>query len=200
LRYKEFNNIEIISEFGVSGISTTTLILARESKKVNFEFSIDIGTGTGFIPIYLSTCGKKCDGIDINPKSIDCAKKNGKLNNLKINFYLSDFFENVTEKYDLIIFNPPFGNTDSSFFMKYVEHFKSLIQNDNRFFLRFSYYLIKKQRIKLLERFFKTYKKCLKEKGIILIYLHPSEFYFLNGMKFIVIEEFVNQKLVKITT
>lgn len=81
----------------------------KETKAKNI---LDIGTGTGCIPISVV---KKCENIsacalDISSRALDIAKKNAKLFsvNNRINFILSDLFENINEKFDIIVSNPPY--------------------------------------------------------------------------------------------
>ena len=45
--------------------------------------------------------------IDINNRSIELAIKNALQNNVNVNVFNSNIYENVTKKYDFIITNPP---------------------------------------------------------------------------------------------
>lgn len=70
---------------------------------------LDVGCGYGVIDIVL---GKIVDanflGVDVNRRALHLAEMNKKENNLSnINFIESSCYENVTEKYDFIITNPP---------------------------------------------------------------------------------------------
>lgn len=70
---------------------------------------LDMGTGCGIVCLHASFYAKKAIGVDINPKAIECAKKNAQLNNIKnVEFYISDLFSNVKGKFDFILFNPPY--------------------------------------------------------------------------------------------
>lgn len=69
---------------------------------------LDIGCGYGPIGIYLKkTYETDVDMIDINLRSIKLALKNAKINDVNVNVFESDAFENVDKKYDYIVTNPP---------------------------------------------------------------------------------------------
>ena len=70
---------------------------------------LEIGTGSGAISIAINKMiDSNITAVDISTEALDVAKENAKLNNCNINYIKSDIFENVDEKYDLIISNPPY--------------------------------------------------------------------------------------------
>ncbi len=69
---------------------------------------LEMGTGSGILAITAAKNGGVVTAVDINPEALKVAKNNAERQNVKIKFVLSDLFENITEKYDLIIFNPPY--------------------------------------------------------------------------------------------
>ena len=85
---------------------TIKLIKKYFNKKVNI---LDIGTGSGCIAITLNKeINSDVDGIDISDEALNVANGNNKLNNTNVNFYISNVFSNVIDKYDVIISNPPY--------------------------------------------------------------------------------------------
>lgn len=69
---------------------------------------LDVGCGYGFIGITLSKImNSNVDMIDVNKRAIHLTNIN--IKNLKANarVFLSDIYENVDKKYDVIISNPP---------------------------------------------------------------------------------------------
>ena len=75
---------------------------------------LDMCTGSGCIIISIL---KKCSGIqgtgsDISKQALNVAKKNAKLNNVAVDFERSDMFENLSDKYDMIVSNPPYIRSD----------------------------------------------------------------------------------------
>lgn len=70
---------------------------------------LEIGTGSGIVSIIASLKCSEVTSTDINPHAIKCAESNIKLNNREnITVILSDLFENIEDKYDLILFNTPY--------------------------------------------------------------------------------------------
>lgn len=70
---------------------------------------LDVGCGYGVIDIILSKITlASYEGVDINKRALHLAEMNAKLNNiLNVKFYESNCYENVNDKYNIIITNPP---------------------------------------------------------------------------------------------
>ena len=70
---------------------------------------MDLGCGYGIIGLVLlkSNPTLKLTFSDINERAIQLTKKNLKLHNLKAEAIQSDKFENIKEKYNTILLNPP---------------------------------------------------------------------------------------------
>ena len=69
--------------------------------------ALDIGCGCGPIGIYLSKLGFNVDMTDVNEKTINLSKKALNEQMLKANVFKSDAYENINNRYDYIISNPP---------------------------------------------------------------------------------------------
>ena len=189
MQYPEFNDIKIKDQIGVSPVSKDTLKFAHYAGKLKFKRALEIGTGTGFVPIYLHAIGKQCDGTDINRKAIDCAIENAKLNHANINLYVSDLFKDVQEKFELILFNPPHGNVRSTFFSKHIELIKSLLPKESILLLKLSYPLIKKERRQLIKLFLEQASTALDDSGKIFMSLYKNEFDLIFGMSYEILGE-----------
>ena len=70
---------------------------------------LDVGCGYGVIDIILSKLtNASYEGVDVNRRALHLADMNAKLNNISnIKFYESNCYENVNDKYDVMITNPP---------------------------------------------------------------------------------------------
>lgn len=75
---------------------------------------LDIGTGSGCIPITLKKYfpNNNITAIDISQEALKVAVDNSLSNNVNINFIQSNLFENVSGKYHCIISNPPYIKED----------------------------------------------------------------------------------------
>lgn len=82
-------------------------IEGKESPKI-----IDIGTGSGAIALALKS--RRSDALitatDISTQALQVAKENAEKHHLEINIIKSNLFENVWEKYDVLVSNPPYIN------------------------------------------------------------------------------------------
>lgn len=80
----------------------------NENQKV--KSILEIGTGSGAIAIALAKNLNldRIDAIDISKEALKLARKNAIENNVNINFYQSDIFENIKGKFDIIVSNPPY--------------------------------------------------------------------------------------------
>ena len=72
---------------------------------------LDIGTGSGIIPIVLKKHfpNAAISAIDFSKDALKMAKKNADFHEVEIEFIHQDYLnENLTEEYDVIISNPPY--------------------------------------------------------------------------------------------
>ena len=75
-----------------------------------FTSALDIGTGSGCIPIALKkNKDAEITAIDVSESALWVAKENAKINEVEINFLLQDILKTTTlPKIDVIISNPPY--------------------------------------------------------------------------------------------
>ncbi|KYF34134.1 Methylase of polypeptide chain release factor [Streptococcus mitis] len=84
------------------------LILA-ENHEENLKV-LDIGTGSGAIALALAKARPdwSVTATDISQEALDLASNNAKNQKLNIFFKKSDCFAEISEKYDIIVSNPPY--------------------------------------------------------------------------------------------
>lgn len=93
-----------------------TEVLVAKALERPFHKILDLGTGTGCI---LLSCLKSMPmaqglGVDLSPKALEVAQENAQSLGLqnRAKFRASDWFTTVTDRYDLIVSNPPYIAAD----------------------------------------------------------------------------------------
>ena len=107
------NENVLIPRFETEELVENTINLVKEyfDKPVNI---IDLGTGSGCIGITLK---KKLPEssvtlLDISNDALKVSRDNALLNKVDVSFIQSDMWNNVHDKYDVIISNPPYIKND----------------------------------------------------------------------------------------
>jgi release factor glutamine methyltransferase len=87
------------------------LILKEVNKSKPLQI-LDIGTGSGCIPVTLAKKRPKATifAMDVSKEALSIAKQNASLNNVVINFLQEDILktEILAQKFDVIVSNPPY--------------------------------------------------------------------------------------------
>lgn len=89
-------------------ISKIEELVKLKGKKLKI---LDIGTGSGIIPVILKKHfpDAKISALDFSEKALDVARENSEIHQTEINFIHSDYLNNdLKENYDVIISNPPY--------------------------------------------------------------------------------------------
>jgi release factor glutamine methyltransferase len=128
-------------------------LLAAAVKKHAYGNLLEIGTGSGVLAI-TSAKNKRVKNViatDINKKAVAVAKKNAASAKIKkIKFITSDLFKNLPpQRFDTIIFNPPYLPRDKEFYDKTIHGGKKGYE--------------------IIEKFLNSCSSYLKPKGIILL-------------------------------
>ena len=162
----QINNYKIIQNkngfcFGVDSVLLSDF--AKDIKKNSFV--LDLGTGTGIIPILLcaKTKLKKIIGIEVQEDIADMAKRSISLNRLEEKFEVINInIKNVEEKFkreslDFVITNPPYKKLDTG----------KVNENEYK-------YISRHECSANLEDFIKASKYLLKDKGSLYMVHRPE--------------------------
>lgn len=132
----------------------------KANNKNNLKI-LDLCTGSGIIAITLK---KELDEIlidvvasDISEEAIEVAKENAQFHDATIKFIQSDIFDNIDDKFDIIVSNPPYIDRKDEVTMqdnvlKYDPHLALFAEEEGMYFYR-----------KIIEQA----KDYLKENGVM---------------------------------
>ena len=159
-------NLKIIQNKEGFCFGIDSVLLSDFAKNIKKDSLVmDLGTGTGIIPILL--CGKtelkKVVGIEIQQEVYEMAKRSIKLNNLENRFeILNEDILNLEKIYnentfDVIVTNPPYKKMNTGI----------LNENEKKLISRHEYKAN-------LEDFLKTSRRLLKDKGEFYMVHRPE--------------------------
>jgi len=107
-----FFNSEFFVNKNVLDPRPETEVVVSVALEKNFSTVLDLGTGTGCIVISLLKERLDAVGVsvDISEECLNVAKINAETNGVldRVKFIHSDWFSNVTSRFDLIVSNPPY--------------------------------------------------------------------------------------------
>lgn len=117
---QSFMGLDFLVEPGVliprSDTENLVTAVIEKIKHYGYKTVLDIGTGSG--AIHLSLCHYlkdiTCTTVDISDEAIRIAKKNAEKLEVKdrVKYVKSDVFENINERFDVIVSNPPYIPTE----------------------------------------------------------------------------------------
>ncbi len=139
----------------------TEILVEEIISKINYNDEIlDLCTGSGAIGISIAKlCKDKDLNIylsDISKEALNVAKENSLKNEVNVNFVQSDLFENINQKFNLIVSNPPYIETDC------IKELSLEVQNEPNIALDGG-----KDGLIFYRKIAKEAKNYLKEKGIL---------------------------------
>ncbi len=133
------------------------------AQKIENPQILDIGSGSGCIAIMLSKNlpNAKIFSCDISPTALQVAKCNAEQLQAKVNFIQSDLFENINQRFDIIVSNPPYIPCS----------LKSSIQKEVQFEPEQALYANDENGIEFYEKIIKNARNYLTNNGSILFEL-----------------------------
>lgn len=142
---------------------------------------LDLCTGSGAIAISLKKYlpSVQVFASDISKKALEIAKTNAKKNDVQIKLIESNMFENINEKFDIVVSNPPYIKTNE------ITKLSNQVQNEPRLALDGG-----KDGLDFYRIIQKNIKNYLYENGILLMEIGYDQGQAVASM-------FKNSKLVK---
>lgn len=98
---------------GMVWLGKDSMILVNALRRLlagkRFRRGLEVGSGTGIQTMSLADLCETALGIDVNPRAVECGRINAAVNDVKnVEYVLSDLFEDVHERFDVIVSNPPY--------------------------------------------------------------------------------------------
>jgi len=109
-------------------------------KENNYSSVLDMCTGSGCLAISVKKNSEvDVTAVDISSKALAIAKHNAKKNDVEVNFIKSNMFSEVEGKFDLIISNPPYIDSDEvkELDKEVIEHDPKIALDGGEFGLKF---------------------------------------------------------------
>lgn len=118
----DIDNRVLIPRFDTEELVDKTYNLIKKYFDKNIDI-IDLGTGSGCIALALKKLLPKSNitAVDIDNNALAVAKQNSKKLNLEVKFINNDMLDNIDNKYDVIISNPPYLSKEKSYVEKIVD-------------------------------------------------------------------------------
>lgn len=147
----------------------------------NFKRGLDIGTGSGCIAISLAALSNiQMNALDISVGALELAKRNAKQNNVSIDFFTRDIFDDFQfdNKFDFIVSNPPYVLESEKLVMQ-----KNVLDYEPELAL----FINDDEALKYYERIVEFSKMNLKDEGVL--------FFEINEQKAIEIKRLLEKNL-----
>ena len=97
---------------GVMPVTSMSYVLgeAVRAEVRSDEFVLDMGTGSGINAILAALEGGRVVAVDVSSVALDAARRNAERNAVadRVEVRASDVFDAVPERFDLIVFDPPY--------------------------------------------------------------------------------------------
>ncbi len=148
-----YQNVSFLSFMDIYEPAEDSYLLQESVRKEAYGRVLDLGTGSGIqaLTAVESSKVREIVAVDINEKAVSSLKK--RLNQQKvgkISVFKSDLFENVSGKFNMIIFNPPYLPQDEGIDDLALYGGKKGWEISERFFKEVSKYLISDGKILFL--------------------------------------------------
>ncbi|MFB6143869.1 MAG: HemK2/MTQ2 family protein methyltransferase [Candidatus Nanohaloarchaea archaeon] len=69
---------------------------------------LEVGCGSGILSVAMAGKGAEVTAVDINPEAVEATREAAEEAGVEVDVFRSDLFREVEDKFDLIVFNPPY--------------------------------------------------------------------------------------------
>jgi SAM-dependent methyltransferase len=172
--------IRIEDAMGVCGVREDTRLLAEVAARGPLGRALDLGTGSGYVAIYLAQRGWDVDAVDVSPRALALAQHNAEGNGVAFRLYASNLFDAVQGPYDVIAFNPPMraDETESSRLITSMLRRVGVLAN---MLMRISQPVLGRKRLGFLTQIARGARPHLVRGGRLLLVINPLEQAALPG-------------------
>lgn len=162
-----YNSLELEAHDSVYYPREDSLLLAKviENLHLRNKQILDMGCGSGFLSILLAK-NNRVTAADIDEEAVKTTEENARKNKAEIRTIKSDLFSSVKERFDIIIFNPPYlpteegendkiysgGTSGRETIQKFINQARNHLNRDGKILLLISSLTSEKEVISLFEK------------------------------------------------
>ncbi|MBF0531651.1 MAG: methyltransferase [Candidatus Omnitrophica bacterium] len=179
-------NIILENQRSVSAANADTAVFARVIREAGVKNFLDMGTGTGYIAIYLAKHGIPVAACDLSAAAVDLARKNVRRNGVTVPVYQSDMFSNLKGTFESVGFNVPFSLGCKAFLPEGLKAALRRVSWINDYLVWHIPPAILAQRETMISRFLRESVPFLDKSGRIFLLLYRPEIEFVarEGSRF----------------
>ncbi len=167
-------SIQIAERLGVCGVREDTQRLAEVAAQGAPGRALDVGTGTGYVAIWLAAQGWEVDATDVSPRALELARQNTAANGVSVRFLHSDLLSAVEGRYHVIAFNPPM-RPDETEWSRLVTSFLRRHAIISALLMRLTYKRLALRRLPFLLSFAQAAQAHLHPGGRLLLVISQDE-------------------------
>lgn len=90
-----------------------TYLLLSAIEVAKGEKALEMGCGSGIISMHMAKAGALVTSADMDERAVQATENSALLNRLDVHAVQSDLFTDVSGRFDLIVFNPPYLRGDA---------------------------------------------------------------------------------------
>lgn len=166
--------IRIANALGVCNVRADTRLLAEVAAEGAPGRGLDLGTGSGYVGIYLARHGWQVDAVDVSPRALELTRRNAERNGVTMRVFYSDLFSTVQGPYDVIACNPPMrgDETEGSRLLTSTLRRIGLLAN---LLFRLTQPVLERKRLRFLAQIAHGAREHLAPGGRLILVISPLE-------------------------